>query len=53
MYLLLACISAGILTQAAAYTAFNERDHVNVSKQFKIYTYVCFNIASHVKPGNV
>jgi len=34
-------VSAGTLTQIAAYTAFNEYDHVNVSKQFKIYIYTC------------
>jgi len=26
----------GTVTQAAAYTTFNEHDHVNVNKQFKI-----------------
>jgi len=31
-------VSAGTLTQVAAYTAFNEHDHVNVCKQFKIDT---------------
>jgi len=30
-------VPAGTLTQAAAYTAFNEYDHVSVGKQFKIY----------------
>jgi len=29
-------VSAGTLIQAAAYTAFNEHDHINVSNQFKI-----------------
>jgi len=39
MYLLLAraYLPARTLTQTAAYTAFNEHDHVNVGKQFKIY----------------
>jgi len=31
-------VPAETLIQAAAYTAFNEHDHVNVSKQLKIYT---------------
>jgi len=36
MYLLLARAYVGTLTQIAAYITFNEHDHVNVGKQFKI-----------------
>jgi len=39
------------LTQTAAYTAFDEHNHVDVGKQFKIDVY--FNIVSYVKPGRI
>jgi len=31
------CISAGTLTETAAYTALNEHDHINVDEQLESY----------------